>query len=143
MQVVFSADLGPGTRRAEGVFLTSGAIVLARHEVIICAGAVGSPQLLLLSGLGPEQYLKQFQVSVFDILVYFKIKIIFIPHCLFQWIPFVADLPVGLNLHDHLNMPLYVSFSKQNLSLTLNKLRSIRQLSRYLIYKEGTFFQSI
>ncbi|XP_065348224.1 neither inactivation nor afterpotential protein G-like isoform X1 [Cloeon dipterum] len=113
-RVVFSADLGPGTRRAEGVFLTSGAIVLARHEVIISAGAVGSPQLLLLSGLGPKQYLKQF-----------------------EWIPFVADLPVGHNLHDHLNMPLYVSFSKPNLSLTLSKLRSIRQLGRYLFYKEG------
>jgi hypothetical protein len=49
----------------------------------------------------------------------------------------VADLPVGLNLHDHLNMPLYVSFTRPNLSLTLNKLRSIRQLSRYLFYREG------
>lgn len=115
------------------MFLTSGAIVLARHEVIISAGAVGSPHLLLLSGIGPKQYLKQFQVQSLTINLYSIEKM-----CTFlQWIPFVADLPVGLNLHDHLNMPLYVSFTRPNLSLTLNKLRSIRQLSRYLIYKEG------
>ena len=29
------------------------ATATARHEVVVCAGVIGSPQLLLLSGIGP------------------------------------------------------------------------------------------
>jgi choline dehydrogenase len=47
-------------------------------EVIVCAGAVGSPQLLLLSGIGPAGQLRALGIDV------------------------VADLPaVGENLQDH------------------------------------------
>lgn len=47
----------------------------ARKEVILCAGAVGTPWLLLLSGVGPHSHLEKFRV------------------------PLVADLPgVGHNL---------------------------------------------
>ena len=47
-------------------------------EVIVCAGAVGSPQLLLLSGIGPADQLRALGIDV------------------------VADLPgVGENLQDH------------------------------------------
>jgi choline dehydrogenase len=50
-----------------------------REEVIICAGAVESPKILLLSGIGPADYLRSFNL---------KVK---------------ADLPgVGQNLQDHL-----------------------------------------
>jgi len=53
----------------------------ARAEVILCAGAVGSPQLLQLSGLGPAALLQARGVSV------------------------VKDLPgVGENLQDHLQI---------------------------------------
>jgi len=52
--------------------------VEAEREVILCAGAVGSPHLLLLSGIGPADQLRQHGVEV------------------------VADLPgVGANLSDH------------------------------------------
>lgn len=52
--------------------------VTATREVIVCAGAIGSPQLLLLSGLGPADQLRTHGVDV------------------------VADLPgVGTNLQDH------------------------------------------
>ena len=53
----------------------------ASREVIVCAGAINSPQLLQLSGLGPAEHL-----SLLDI-------------------PVVADLPgVGANLQDHLDV---------------------------------------
>jgi choline dehydrogenase len=50
----------------------------ADREVILCAGAVGTPQLLLLSGIGPPAHLREHGLTV------------------------AADLPgVGLGLQDH------------------------------------------
>jgi choline dehydrogenase len=52
--------------------------VTAEAEVIVCGGAVNSPQLLLLSGAGPAGHLRQVGIDI------------------------VHDLPgVGENLHDH------------------------------------------
>ena len=34
------------------------------REVILCAGAVGTPQLLLLSGLGPAEDLQKLDIAV-------------------------------------------------------------------------------
>jgi 4-pyridoxate dehydrogenase len=52
--------------------------VMAEREVIVAAGAFQSPQLLMLSGIGPAAHLKEMGVAV------------------------AADLPVGKNLQDHL-----------------------------------------
>lgn len=59
--IVFSGQ------RATGVSLDlpSGSTVLtARREVIICAGAVGSPALLMRSGVGPARHLQDLQLRV-------------------------------------------------------------------------------
>ena len=51
----------------------------ARKEVIICAGAISTPQILMLSGIGPKDELKKINV------------------------PLILDLPgVGKNLMDHI-----------------------------------------
>ena len=53
--------------RATGVeYLENGTrrIVSARREVILCAGAVQSPHLLLLSGIGPAEQLRAFSIPV-------------------------------------------------------------------------------
>ncbi|MDM0026542.1 GMC family oxidoreductase [Variovorax saccharolyticus] len=76
---------GPdGLPRCVGVELWNGRELLtarARREVILCAGAIGSPQLLQLSGVGPAGLLQA------------------------HGIPVVADLPgVGQNLQDHLQI---------------------------------------
>jgi choline dehydrogenase len=56
------------------------------REVILCGGAINSPQLLLLSGIGPRADLEQLGI------------------------PVVADLPgVGRNLQDHLEV--YVQYA--------------------------------
>ena len=51
------------------------------REIILAAGAIGSPQLMMLSGVGPAQHLSE------------------------HGIPIVLDKPgVGANLHDHLQL---------------------------------------
>jgi len=64
---------------------TSGEVrsVLANKEVIVCAGAVGSPQLLMLSGIGPKPHLERVGVRC------------------------TIDSPhVGKHLKDHVQVPL-------------------------------------
>ncbi|KAL6259285.1 hypothetical protein P5V15_009204 [Pogonomyrmex californicus] len=53
--------------------------VFARKEVILCAGAIGSPQLLMLSGIGPAKHLTELGINV------------------------IRDAPVGENLMDHVS----------------------------------------
>ncbi|MCP4381734.1 MAG: NAD(P)-binding protein [Hyphomicrobiales bacterium] len=75
--------------RAVGVeYLLNGQAEVARTdgEVLLAAGALASPQLLMLSGIGPADQLKNVGV------------------------PVVADLPgVGENLQDHVGAPLTAS----------------------------------
>jgi choline dehydrogenase len=54
-------------RRAVGVtFRQHGGLCTARaaREVILCGGAVNSPQLLMLSGIGPQEHLAGFGIPV-------------------------------------------------------------------------------
>jgi len=50
-------------RRAVGVS-TSAGVIKARKEVVLSGGAFGSPQLLMLSGIGPAGQLKAFDIDV-------------------------------------------------------------------------------
>jgi choline dehydrogenase-like flavoprotein len=45
-----------GVRREDGV-------VRADREVVLCAGAIGSPQLLMVSGIGPAEHLREVGVE--------------------------------------------------------------------------------
>jgi len=67
----------------------------AGGETILAAGAIGSPQILQLSGIGPGALLQQHGIAV------------------------AQDLPVGENLQDHLQ--LRMAFRVQNV-LTLNTM---------------------
>jgi len=73
-----------GTHRCTGVQVWTGDEMTTAHaseEVILSAGAVNSPQLLQLSGIGPADLLREHGIDV------------------------VADLPgVGANLQDHLQI---------------------------------------
>lgn len=50
-------------RRATGAETTGGRIAAAR-EVILCAGSICTPQLLMISGIGPGEHLKSFGIDV-------------------------------------------------------------------------------
>jgi choline dehydrogenase-like flavoprotein len=97
--------------RAASVEMSRGgevAQIRAEREVLLSAGAYGSPHLLLLSGVGPAAQLAAFQIDV------------------------VADLPVGLGLQDHPEAFLnfltdqessLTAFSPYNLALLQNEGR--------------------
>jgi choline dehydrogenase len=80
------ADAGGAPPRAMGIEALPAAggaprRALAAREVILCAGAVGTPQILQLSGIGPAALLQSHDI------------------------PLVHDLPgVGENLQDHLQI---------------------------------------
>ena len=69
-----------GTRATGIEFIQSGAThkAHATREVILCGGAFNTPQLLMLSGIGPADHLREVGVEP------------------------LLDLPVGKNLQDHL-----------------------------------------
>ena len=73
-------------KRAVGVeIFKNGAIrkIFAMKEVILCAGAISTPQILMLSGIGPKNHLRDIGINI------------------------KHDLPgVGLNLQDHLEIYL-------------------------------------
>jgi choline dehydrogenase len=90
--------------------------VLAQREVILCAGAIGSPQLLLLSGIGPKEEIQRHGLAL------------------------AHELPgVGRNLQDHLDV-IITTRNKSRLSISFHPLslwRGLRELFRYLFFKRG------
>ena len=88
----------------------------ARIEVIVSGGTYGSPQLLLLSGLGPAQHLQEMGIEV------------------------VRDMPaVGSNLHDHFTTSTSWRCTR---AITLNDLenswpRKITAAIRYGLFRSG------
>jgi choline dehydrogenase-like flavoprotein len=74
-----------GTHAVGVEYLQNGQIMHAdaAREVILCSGAFNTPQLLMLSGIGPAEHLRGVDIAP------------------------VVDLPVGRNLQDHLAVFIY------------------------------------
>lgn len=72
------------TMRANGIVVSINGkdlTVNAKKEIILSAGSINSPQLLMLSDVGPKKHLNDLGVEV------------------------IKDLPVGENLKDHIYLP--------------------------------------
>jgi choline dehydrogenase-like flavoprotein len=107
--------------RAVGVRLRRGRrgeeVVRAEREVLLCAGAVGSPQLLLLSGIGPAEELKQVGVH---------------PR---------HDLPgVGRNLQDHPFVTILWEVSDQR---TLYGADKPKPLAEWILRRSGPLSSTV
>jgi choline dehydrogenase len=104
-------------RRAVGVELKDAAgvrVLRARREVICAAGALETPRLLQLSGVGPGQLLRALGIDV------------------------VSDLPnVGRNLRDHMGISTTHRVKRGSLNREFQGLRLIWNLVRYLALKSG------
>jgi choline dehydrogenase len=109
------------TGRAVGVVLAGEGVVRAEREVLLSSGAIGSPRLLMLSGIGPADHLASVGV------------------------PVVFDQPgVGSNLQDHLDLFViaectgphtYDRFAKPHLSVLAGL--------QYLLTKRGPVASSL
>ena len=106
-------------RRAVGVrWRQAGALRSARcrGEVVLAAGAIGSPQILMLSGIGPGEHLREHGIDV------------------------LLDRPgVGANLQDHLQLRLI--YKVQGIT-TLNEryhapLGFVGMLAEYVLFRRG------
>lgn len=111
-------------RRAVGVAVEHRGrtrVIRARREVVLCAGAIGSPQLLQLSGVGPAALLMR------------------------HGIPVVADLPaVGRNLQDHLAVSYFYRTSVPTLNNVLRPFAGkLFAALRYLIDRRGPLSMSV
>jgi choline dehydrogenase len=85
--------------RCRGVVATINAETreLRADLVVLAAGALGSPTILLRSGIGPAQDLRNLGI------------------------PAVADLPVGRNLHDHLLCPVIFAADRREVVPSPNR----------------------
>ncbi|MDB5597496.1 MAG: hypothetical protein JWM36_4457 [Hyphomicrobiales bacterium] len=103
-------------RRAVGIeFEQRGRLrsVRAAREVLVASGTFNSPQLLMLSGIGPADHLKEMGIRP------------------------IADLPVGDNLQDHLGV--WISWSRQRPGAFHREMRFDRMAASMLrAYLFGT-----
>jgi len=81
------------------------------REVILCGGAINSPQLLMLSGIGPPDHLRQLGIRV------------------------AHELPgVGANLQDHLDI---CTLQQSTKPVSYDRLNDVAVLLQYLARRDG------
>jgi choline dehydrogenase len=105
-----------GGRCTGARFLQGGQLiaVTARRGVVLCAGAIKSPQLLMLSGIGPGAALTALGISVH------------------------ADLPgVGQNLMDHPGVKLCAHVRGSTYNVETGPVSGMRHLWRYFKHRDG------
>lgn len=90
--------------------------VFVQKEVIISAGAINSPQLLMLSGIGPKKHLRDKKIKL------------------------IKHLPVGENLMDHVALGSLTILINDTVSLKTNRLvANPNNLLNFMIKNNGPF----
>jgi choline dehydrogenase len=110
-RVLFDGD------RATGVEYGDGRVATARREVVLSAGAIGSPHLLMLSGVGDADELRGAGIEVRH------------------------ELPgVGRNLMDHLASGIVLGCPRP---VTLAGAETLGQLVRYVVARRGMLTSNV
>ena len=111
--------------RAEGVELLVGGAprrILAARETVLCAGSIQSPQILMLSGIGPPDELQRHGIEVR-----------------------VAAPGVGAHYRDHLSVPVVMETSDtRSYGLSLRTLpRAALNLAQYVFGRGGPLASNV
>jgi choline dehydrogenase-like flavoprotein len=92
----------------------------ARHGVVLSAGSMNTPRLLMLSGIGPADHLRAHGITV------------------------VRDLPgVGTNLQDHVGTHVVNEVDVRTLNSDAQGLRGAWQVLRYALARRGALTTAI
>ena len=104
--------------RAVGVqYRHQGEVKTARAgRVVVSSGSVQSPQILLLSGIGPADHLRQHSIAI------------------------QQALPVGHNLWDHLALPVIYHCTQP---VSLDRAETLPNLANYLLRQQGPFASNV
>lgn len=108
----------PSTKKAFGVEFIKNRIrrrIRAKKEVILSAGSISSPQLLMLSGVGPKEHLEDLTIQVFK------------------------DLKVGYNLQDHPAFSGLAFLVNESFTINDNKVQNVYDIYNYLVNHKGPF----
>lgn len=108
--------IDPTTKQATGIeFFRNGKRhrIAATKEVIMSAGAINTPQLLMLSGIGPKQHLEEMRINV------------------------IKDLPVGENLQDHVGMGGMTWLVDKPISIVQDRFNPATITNQYVLNERG------
>lgn len=86
--------------------------VKVNKEVVLSAGAIDTPKLLMLSGFGPKKHLDNLEI------------------------PVVRDLRVGDNLQDHVMVPMFYRIEERTAN-AFNPKEHLDAIYNYLIHQKG------
>ncbi|MFN7089121.1 MAG: GMC family oxidoreductase, partial [Allorhizobium sp.] len=107
-------------RTAVGVQLSSGEKVKARGEIVLTAGAIATPKILQLSGIGSAEHLRSHGIDV------------------------VADLPgVGENYQDHLEATVQAEVNIMSLFGQDKGLAAASHMLQYMLTKTGLLTSTV
>lgn len=109
--------IDPITQKADGVhFLKNGRMhyIRVRKEVILSAGALNTPQLLMLSGIGPDHHLKSVGIKT------------------------ILDVPgVGANLQDHVGIGGLTFLVDKPITIVQSRFQPTAITAQYVLNERG------
>ena len=111
LRVIFNKN-----KRAIGVeYLRDGRkqTVRVRREIIMSSGSIGSPQLLMISGIGPSEHLAE------------------------HGIPVISDLRVGDNLQDHVGLGGLTFLVNDPITLKKQRFQTFSVAMEYIMNERG------
>ncbi|XP_011299806.1 glucose dehydrogenase [FAD, quinone] [Fopius arisanus] len=88
-------------------------VIRATDGIVVSAGAIGTPKLLMLSGIGPKIHLKGLSIDV------------------------INDLPVGKNLIDHVLTGIDLVILNTSLSVSVTQMLKPSSALNYFLFGEG------
>lgn len=111
-------SIDPDTKQAYGVEFIKDRQryrVNATKEVILSAGTVASPQLLMLSGIGPAEHLKEMNI------------------------PVIKNSSVGYNLQDHVGLSGLAFVVNEPITISESSVQTMAAVFSYYVLRRGPF----